>query len=337
MKIWKKKDRPALTIFAVIMAFSLLVGTAGMDGKAATFEEVNQSTVFLKQPGGSNTCTLYSATMLVRRAAMLNDNENWAELTADVIRSAAWVTGIGLKWSFQCSGINVGHSSFSGSSQDLITLLNAHPEGIIIYDRAKPHAILVTDYTEGIFYCADPAPGIGEGRIPISSASITVEGVDDIWYVSSPDLYLKDKQGNRISRETLHSGTDGIPTMAASATPKPSAVPKPTATRPSASPAAKAKVKAPKKVSGVKTKNVVKKSIKVSWKKISTAKGYEILYADNKKFQTFKYVYVNRKNHKLTGLTKRKSYYIKVRAYKSDKNGLLYGKWSGVKKVKVKK
>ena len=39
----------------------------------------------------------------------------------------------------------------------LISLLEQHPEGIVLYDRTQPHAVLLTDYTNGIFYCSDPA------------------------------------------------------------------------------------------------------------------------------------------------------------------------------------
>ena len=40
----------------------------------------------------------------------------------------------------------------------------------------------------------------------------------------------------------------------------------------------------------------------------------------------------------VSGLTKGKTYYVKVRAYKTDSTGqAVYGKYSAVKKVKIKK
>ena len=53
--------------------------------------------------------------------------------------------------------------------QTLITLLSQHPEGIVLYDRSQPHAVLLTDYTNGNFYCSDPAGNISSGRIPLET------------------------------------------------------------------------------------------------------------------------------------------------------------------------
>ena len=45
----------------------------------------------------------------------------------------------------------------------LIQLLAEHPEGIVLYDRRQPHAVLLTDYTDGVFYCSDPAGSVSSG------------------------------------------------------------------------------------------------------------------------------------------------------------------------------
>ena len=332
MKQKNWKYRMISLALCCVMTVTSLIG--GISVQAATFEEINQSSVFLKQPTGSNTCTLVSATMLVRRAAMLNGNENWSELTTDVMRSAAWVTGKGLKHSFNCNGIYVENSSFSGEEQDLIALLAAHPEGIVIYDRAKPHAILVTDYTNGVFYAADPSPAVAEGRVPISSATVTVAGADDIWYVKEPSLYLTDSSGNILSKEEVSI------TPAASAGPTSNTDKNSSSSKAMGSSGASAdstNVKAPAKVTGVKVKNKAKKSVKVSWKALSAARGYEILYADNVQFKKYKYIYLQQSKHSISKLKKGKVYYIKVRAYKKNGDALVYGKWSAVKKVKIKK
>ena len=69
--------------------------------------------------------------------------------------------------------------------QTLITLLSQHPEGIVLYDRSQPHAVLLTDYTNGVFYCSDPAGNISSGRIPLTSSSVSVNGASCYWYVTS--------------------------------------------------------------------------------------------------------------------------------------------------------
>lgn len=54
-------------------------------------------------------------------------------------------------------------SSNAGKTQVLIELLAQHPEGIVLYDRRQPHAVLLTDYTDGVFYCSDPAGSVSSG------------------------------------------------------------------------------------------------------------------------------------------------------------------------------
>lgn len=78
-----------------------------------------------------------------------------------------------------------------------------------------------------------------------------------------------------------------------------------------------------------------KTKIKVTLKKVSKADGYRIVYADNSKFKKKKTVYTTSTTKTITGLNKKKSYYIKVAAYKKDSKGKkVYGKESVVKKVK---
>ena len=100
---------------AVFMAACVILGGWNVQegtAQAATFSDINQDSVFLKQPGGSNLCTLVAATMMVRRGAMMNGNDNWASISTDMMRSAAWVEGIGLKWNFTCGSVTVAHDSF---------------------------------------------------------------------------------------------------------------------------------------------------------------------------------------------------------------------------------
>ena len=51
-------------------------------------------------------------------------------------------------------------------------LLEEHPEGIVLYCGRLPHAVFLTDYADGMFYVADPAPYYAEGRIPLTEGWI---------------------------------------------------------------------------------------------------------------------------------------------------------------------
>lgn len=91
------------------------------------------------------------------------------------------------------------------------------------------------------------------------------------------------------------------------------------------------------KIKGVVAKNQKKCKVKVTWKKVPNSMGYQIQYATNKKFKkakkkTVKYTFVTLKK-----LKKKKTYFIRIRAYKIADGKKVYGKWSSVKKVKVKK
>lgn len=91
----------------------------------------------------------------------------------------------------------------------------------------------------------------------------------------------------------------------------------------------------PSKVKWKSVKAKKGKKIAAKWKKIAGVKGYQIQYSTNKNFKKA----VKSKNTAKTSITlkapKKKTYYIRVRAYKGTSKN--YGKWSAVKKVKVKK
>lgn len=177
-----------------ILIFLLSVMFMKGGAMAATFNDINADNMFFKQ-NTSTTCTLSSAAMLVRRAALLNGNANWSTVTEANMRSTAWLSGTGLYNSFSYAGINVSSAKISSNrTQTMINLLSQHPEGIVIYDYGKPHAILLTDYTNGTFYCCDPSSAAPGGRIPISQATITIESVDKYWYVASPKLWISTRK-----------------------------------------------------------------------------------------------------------------------------------------------
>ncbi len=87
-----------------------------------------------------------------------------------------------------------------------------------------------------------------------------------------------------------------------------------------------------------KVKNVKGKKVKLIWNKVKGVNGYEIQYALNRKFTKNKKSIFSTGVKKTTKkLKKKKTYYFRIRAYKNTKNGKVYGSWSTVKKVKIKK
>ncbi len=96
----------------------------------------------------------------------------------------------------------------------------------------------------------------------------------------------------------------------------------------------------PKKI-GIKAPMALgSKKLKVSWKRNTTASGYQIQLATNKKFtKGVRKVTVSKNSvtsKTVSKLKKGKRYYVRVRAYKKVGGKKYYGKYSGVKSVKVK-
>ena len=91
-----------------------------------------------------------------------------------------------------------------------------------------------------------------------------------------------------------------------------------------------------KKAKLVSVKSVSKKTVKITWNKVKTAKGYQIKYSTKKNMTGAKTVSSTALSKKITKLQSGKKYYFKVRAYKTADGSRIYGGWSSIKSVKVK-
>lgn len=82
-----------------------------------------------------------------------------------------------------------------------------------------------------------------------------------------------------------------------------------------------------------------KKSIRLTWKKISGASGYLVRISENKDFSDYKLIKVNKGSAKgctIKGLKSGKTYYVRVRPF-MKKGGKTYtGILSGIRKIRVK-
>jgi len=93
----------------------------------------------------------------------------------------------------------------------------------------------------------------------------------------------------------------------------------------------------PRKVQTKLAKSTKKRKITFKWKK-TTGTGYQYQWSTSKKFKKNYLTKTTKKTNVTISTSKsRKTYYVRVRAYKTHSNGKkYYGKWSTVKKVKVK-
>ena len=128
---------------------------------------------------------------------MIRGDSDWDSITESTLKPTAWKTGSGLYYSFTYKNIAVNTTTLptgNNNTSIIISLLDEHPEGIVLYrhfDNSHQHAVLLTDYTDGVFYCADPLGSRPSGRIPISDAYyVTITEATQYWYVTSPKVSL---------------------------------------------------------------------------------------------------------------------------------------------------
>ena len=75
----------------------------------------------------------------------------------------------------------------------------------------------------------------------------------------------------------------------------------------------------------------------VKYKGVKGARGYQIVYSMDKKFENGKFITTGARSVTLKGMSKKKMCYVKVRAYTTDSAGRkVYGAYSSTKKVKLK-
>ncbi len=92
----------------------------------------------------------------------------------------------------------------------------------------------------------------------------------------------------------------------------------------------------PAQVKGLSLSSKAKKSVKISFSKLSGSSGYEIYYSTKKTSGFSKLKAVTKTPYTYSKLKSGKTYYFKVRAYKTCDGKKLYGKFSAVGKVKIK-
>lgn len=87
------------------------------------------------------------------------------------------------------------------------------------------------------------------------------------------------------------------------------------------------------------TKSTSKKKIKASWSKVGGASGYQVMWSTYKNFsKNYKTKSVTSKylSKTVTAAQSKKTYYVRVRAYKTINGKKVYSQWSNIKKVKTK-
>lgn len=172
-----------------------------LPGVQVLAQEVPPEELYLTQ-AGSRTCTLCSATMMLRSCMYKLGDDRWQQVTEDSVAVSAW-TSEGMYWNWSYSigdnNVNVAQQGCSGiTEENLRDVLDEHPEGIVLYcGGSAPHAVFLSDYEDDVFYCADPAMGYAEKRITLAESLLgdrhggqaqILSAVSAYWYVSSHNI-----------------------------------------------------------------------------------------------------------------------------------------------------
>ncbi len=194
MILSKKRLSGKRKLISLVLSLSMAVTTFAAGGLSASASpEAAAAGVYVKQMG-SGYCTLASAVDMMRSKMYLEGNPSWPNVTQQAAKSTAWLNGAGLLHQFTYYGMTVTYSTEKCNTESaLINLLKQHPEGIEIYIRDLPHAVLLTRYdaSTGTFYVADP---VYEGERTLmeswdrkagSSQAAVIGTIDAFWYISS--------------------------------------------------------------------------------------------------------------------------------------------------------
>ena len=121
-------------LLTLILSFAFLLTCL----PAALAVDLNVDAGFYFKQSRGGTCTLASAAMMLRRRAYFDGLSDWTNVTENSVRSTAWANG--LAHSFTYKEMQVGYATLPSGLQSktavLISLLEQHPEGIVLYDPA---------------------------------------------------------------------------------------------------------------------------------------------------------------------------------------------------------
>ena len=168
-------------------------------------------------------CILTATRMMIRRAAIMRDNDGWSEITNASLRPEATTDGLLLySFSYESEGVrySVSSGSFTGQGSyarisEFESLLKTHPEGIVVWGigaaSTGTHGVLVVRVENDVVYAMDSSYNMGMFHEGIQKWKKTTmldpSLVTDYWYISEiteDGAVLDPSAQSRKSIDALH-------------------------------------------------------------------------------------------------------------------------------------
>ena len=145
-------------------------------------------------------CVLTATRIMIRRAAIMNNDDDWKDITNASLRPDATEEGLmHNSFSYSDNGITYRISSGSFNEEDtsarageFAEILKKHPEGIVVYGEnaasSGTHGVLVVKVKSGEIYAADASSNMGDMNMGIQKWKDTTmldpSLCTDYWYIS---------------------------------------------------------------------------------------------------------------------------------------------------------
>lgn len=198
-----------IRMLCIALIFIGLLGGSNVTLAAEKQVDINDDQVYKINSYRYGDCVLWANAYMLRRAAILNGSEDWAEITPKTMRRYACTSknGSALRYAYtyEADGItySVEHGYLSGSAskkmKKLKKLLKQHPEGVVVWgsSRTGVHGVLATHYEDGTLYAVDSTHNLGGKNYGVRKFSrSTMYGIGSC----SHYWYLKAQSGTSVSR-----------------------------------------------------------------------------------------------------------------------------------------
>ena len=168
---------------------------------------INTQEAALSQNGIWGDCNVTSQAMLLRRLCM-RDGKDYQGINQDSIRGTVAGGGQNVKYSYTYDNYTVNCyqsddapfynnvpfkalATSDAKSARLQDVLAHHPEGIVVWggsftNSGGQHAILLTKYENGQFYCCDPWQGAKEIPLSESICTTNLSRVEQYYCLGNP-------------------------------------------------------------------------------------------------------------------------------------------------------